>query len=387
MLCDRSRHICSILAMQAQLDFLKTLQPWQRTEGPAYELQVSIGSGSYGTVQVGKSSNSLGRVAVKTLPLKDKNGKWCTHRVQSAWHEIRNTQHLLAERQTQHVACDQLTDHGSHFICCVHEVFFDEASMRAFLVMELADRSLLMEIRRYQVFNDEEIRVFAVGMLRALQWLTQCQVCHNDLSPNNVLLFKPPWGNSFQWLVKLTDFGSSSTSESPRQGFVTTYNYAAPELLRFVNSTGFTDHGNPPPYTYASDIWSVGVILCQLMSDDASHNAVIGTDDPQYSKAEAFLSGVTTMLSKMNAKLNDEAEIDPTCLSNSGLALAKLMLDSAPADRITAASAMRHPYFTCPTPLTSPASYRLNRGDTILERAGTAVSRAYALLAGIRGCR
>ena len=368
-------------------DFFQKLQPWQRKNGPAYEALFSIGSGSFGTVQVAKSNTSLGRVAVKAMSLRDASGKSSRSRAESAWHEVHHTQHILKQQQ-QHMAGNGLTVHGSQFICTVHEVFFDKDTCKVMLAMELADRTLLSEIRRYQVFSDEEVRVFMVGLLRALQWLGHCQVCHNDITPSNVLLFKPPMGDAFTWQVKLSDFGSSSSPKRPRQ-MVTTFNYAAPEMLRFVNSLALTGHGianAPCPYTHASDVWSVGVILSELLSEDACYCVVTSTDDPKMSKAEGFLSGISSMLSTMHAKLDLEGSLDHTCLSNSGLSLASHMLQQAPSERICPNDALKHAWFKNPTPLTCPTGHGGSSKNPVFDRAGLAIARAYALLSGIRGC-
>ena len=152
------------------------------------------------------------------------------------------TQQILQQQQQM----AGLTVHGSQFICIVHEAFFEADRSRVMMAMELADRTLLSDIRRYQMFSDDEARVVMKGLLQALQWLGHCQVCHNDIKLGNILLLKPPLGHSFRWQVKLSDFGSSSSTQWPRNRMLTTYKYAVPELLWAAESAVHAFHTHVP---------------------------------------------------------------------------------------------------------------------------------------------
>ena len=107
-------------------------------------------------------------------------------------------------------------------ICRVHDVFYDAASCTVQIVMELADRTLYSEMRRYGTDSDAEACTFAQGLLRAATWLRQREILHNDIKPQNVLWFKLDLGRAFQWQTKLSDFGSSSSAHDPRRWLVFT---------------------------------------------------------------------------------------------------------------------------------------------------------------------
>ena len=57
-----------------------------------------------------------------------------------------------------------------------------------------------------------------------------------------------------------------------------TPNYAASELLRTV-ALDVTGLGTIYPYTYASDAWSIGIVLAELLSEDASTCTVVAAEN------------------------------------------------------------------------------------------------------------
>ena len=107
---------------------------------------------------------------------------------------------------------------------------------------------------------------------------------YRDTKPANILL---PWGlvevtshstGRFEatnlgalrdeWSIRLADFGTAcDQNQVPDNGGVpvTTPAYAAPKVLA---SPG------PPAYTFASDVWSIEVILAELLSKDAMQSAL-----------------------------------------------------------------------------------------------------------------
>ena len=71
---------------------------------------------------------------------------------------------------------------------------------------------------------------------------------HRDMKPGNILI------NS-EGLVKLTDFGIARTLEDSSgfcNTFVGTKTYMSPERIQGME------------YSYSSDIWSLGLIICEL---------------------------------------------------------------------------------------------------------------------------
>ena len=209
---------------------------------------------------------------------------------------------------------------------------------------------------------------------------------NNDLKSANVLLFKSERAQRFTWQVKVADFGAACLADSSQMRMMTTYAYAAPELLHAVIAQ-VTDHSTTIPYTFASDIWSIGVILTELLSANASHNMVTAADDPKYSFPEAYLMGTRVFLSTLGnhvqmAITNDERGTDST-----GLALAAVMAQPCPEKRFLAADALKHPRFTSSSLLSTPTRHGSRDLNTVtVEAAGLTLARTICLLIGIQGC-
>lgn len=102
-----------------------------------------------------------------------------------------------------------------------------------------------------------EIRLIGTQLLRALIHLREKQVIHRDLKPANILYLVDRMGRAS--LIKVIDFGvalglgEGMPPDMFSKQVVGTMAYMAPEAAT----------GN---YSYASDLYSIGVILYQLMS-------------------------------------------------------------------------------------------------------------------------
>ena len=151
---------------------------------------------------------------------------------------------------------------------------------------------------------------------------------HRDIKPQNILI------NS-SGRVKLTDFGVSKelmSSVAMARTFVGSFRYMAPERLQNA------------PYTYTSDIWSLGIVLYELatgrnpyvdgtvaegetLGGDQSYidvvQAVMESPSPQLPPGKpfspAFVSFVGTCLSKdANARGTPESLLIHPLLSSNG---------------------------------------------------------------------
>jgi serine/threonine protein kinase len=178
-------------------------------------------------------------------------------------------------------------------------------------------------------------------ILSALKYMHFENIAHRDIKPHNILIF-----NNID--IKICDFGCAKNGilhGKTHTGEVSTIWYRAPEVIL-----------NPGKYDYSIDIWSTGIILLQLicgtefpLTGDSNIGQLFrifklfgtpneknweGLSKLKYWKEKfpIFKGDLNKILDKYNV-LEDEKNI------------LKKMLSWSP-NRITAADAMSHPYFT-----------------------------------------
>lgn len=131
------------------------------------------------------------------------------------------------------------------------EAFFDEQSKTLNIVMEYADdgdlNSKIAKGRKAKYFFPENlIWSYAIQMVRGLKALHDCSIMHRDLKSANIFLMK-------NGICKLGDL---NVSKVVKMGLLRTQTgtpyYASPEVW------------NDRPYSYKSDLWSIGVIVYEL---------------------------------------------------------------------------------------------------------------------------
>ena len=128
------------------------------------------------------------------------------------------------------------------------------------IVTEYADGGDLSEkikMQNNKPFTESEILDYFTQICLALKHIHEKKIIHRDLKSGNVFLMK-------SGLVKLGDFGISKgfekTMEKARTMVGTPY-YLSPEIL------------DNKPYDAKSDIWSLGVLLYEMMTFKMPFNA------------------------------------------------------------------------------------------------------------------
>ncbi|KAF2076218.1 hypothetical protein CYY_002459 [Polysphondylium violaceum] len=124
------------------------------------------------------------------------------------------------------------------------------------IIMEYArggDLAKKILLRKGRGFKFSEIMNIFIQIVVGLDYIHSCGIIHRDIKPQNILIQKELVGGT---TVKVADFGLSKILENTeytntRKG---TYDYVSPEIL------------NVQPYTNKIDIWSLGVLLNELMS-------------------------------------------------------------------------------------------------------------------------
>eukprot|EP00026_Physarum_polycephalum_P000516 Phypoly_transcript_00517.p1 GENE.Phypoly_transcript_00517~~Phypoly_transcript_00517.p1 ORF type:complete len:1400 (-),score=390.06 Phypoly_transcript_00517:200-4399(-) len=117
------------------------------------------------------------------------------------------------------------------------------------LVFELLSVNLyeLIKQNHFRGLSTNLIRVFMIQILDALTILSQSNIIHCDLKPENVLLY-----NLNSPTIKLIDFGSACFENSTVYSYIQSRHYRCPEVLIGA------------PYSAAIDMWSLGCIAAEL---------------------------------------------------------------------------------------------------------------------------
>jgi len=141
------------------------------------------------------------------------------------------------------------------------EVFMQRKPKEALnIVTEYADGGDLeqkIEAQKKKPFPETQILDYFTQICLALQHLHKKHIIHRDLKGGNVFLMQSGY-------VKLGDFGIAKglkTSKEKAQTTVGTPYYLSPEII------------NNKPYDTKSDIWSLGILLYQMMTFKMPFNA------------------------------------------------------------------------------------------------------------------
>ncbi|NJN39497.1 MAG: serine/threonine protein kinase [Acaryochloridaceae cyanobacterium CSU_3_4] len=123
-----------------------------------------------------------------------------------------------------------------------------------YLVMDYCEGGTLRDllVRLIHLSLEKRLQII-INVLKGLEYAHQRQVIHCDLKPENILLTYTATG----WSAKITDFGIARLAEEAGysvigQGDTGSPAYMAPE--RFYSE-----------YSYASDLYAMGVILFELL--------------------------------------------------------------------------------------------------------------------------
>ncbi|KEG11052.1 protein kinase [Trypanosoma grayi] len=304
---------------------------------PVFKVESIIGQGSYGVVC--KAMYGTDQIAIKKIPNYAKSEETARRVLR----EIEILQNLQF--------CEQV-------VGC--RLLFRPTSREkdVYMVMDFIPSDLSAVVKNKSIpLQENVVRYIICQLLLALRAMHRCKVLHRDLSSRNILI-------NYNSQVFVCDFGLSRFFDPDEQlsfGVVTQW-YRAPEIILDAE------------YDAANDVWSVGVILCELLlrrhlfpgkcNDSADQLNLIfhlvGTPP-----ASVFQPGQPFARASVNARNYALSVIERrpcapmlrVLLSHSPLLqgketegspiidLAEKMLSFSPRDRPTPDEALLHPWF------------------------------------------
>ncbi|DBA00322.1 TPA: hypothetical protein N0F65_001517 [Lagenidium giganteum] len=250
-----------------------------------YLIRESFANGSYGRVCAGEDVPSKQEVAVKIIP-------------KYVLITIEEKQSVMREK-----VIHKSLDHP-HIIKLIDD--FEDDTAHYFILERAANGSLSSKIG-YSGLEESRCRQIFGQLLLALAYLHSHNIVHHDIKPHNILLHKND-------SVKLCDFGASRALDVnqktlPFAGVFGTPGYIAPELLLGEKA-----------YGPEIDMFSGGVLLFEMVFGYA----------PFYPPSSCTYAPV---------------EFPERCVASPEVKdLIARLLCKHPADRITAAQALDHPW-------------------------------------------
>ncbi|TPX76881.1 hypothetical protein CcCBS67573_g01883 [Chytriomyces confervae] len=199
-----------------------------------FELMHVIGKGAFGKVRVVKAKTSKSLFALKYIDKRQ-----CIQ-----MHAIQN---IFRERAI-------LEDINHPFIVNLNYAFQDDANL--YFVLDLkTGGDLRLHLNQHTVFPETAVKLWALELASALQYLHTQNIVHRDIKPDNVLL-------DSEGHAHLTDFNIAVNIDksSILKSHSGTLPYLAPEV--------FEEHG----YYWQVDWWSFGVTLYELVYSKPSIN-------------------------------------------------------------------------------------------------------------------
>ena len=130
----------------------------------------------------------------------------------------------------------------------IHDVIIDTQLNNIYFIMDYYEYGDLSNFLKKQPLKEKFTRKYMKQLSNGLKYLLDNNILHRDLKPQNILLSK-------NYDVKITDFGFATyyTKDTIINTLCGSPMYMAPEII--------TKNG----YDYKSDLWSVGIILYEML--------------------------------------------------------------------------------------------------------------------------
>ncbi|OAF68117.1 hypothetical protein A3Q56_04147 [Intoshia linei] len=195
-----------------------------------YQQLTSFGFGTYGQVCKAMDTKRNRWVAIKKL----------ARPFSSSAHAKRTFREIFLLKRLKHDNIIKLFElySSDNDYASLHDIY---------IITELMGGDLSNVIKSQQLSPDHIVFI-SYQILRGLKFIHSAGVIHRDLKPANI-------GISENCDVKILDFGLARQSEDVMTGYISTRWYRAPEVML-----------NWMCYTEKVDIWSVGCIMIEMLT-------------------------------------------------------------------------------------------------------------------------
>lgn len=198
----------------------------KRTQIGIYSIGDILGKGGFGTVYKGLNTETGSFVAIKQVSLRN-----CT---KDQIENIKSEINLL--KKLDHKNIVKYIDHK-------------ETKSKLYIIIEFVENGSLQDIvKKFGKMKESLVSMYVGQVLEGLNYLHSEGVIHRDIKGANILTTKDS-------IVKLADFGvAASLGDAEVDNPVGTPYWMAPEIIEMN------------PATPASDIWSVGCTVIELLT-------------------------------------------------------------------------------------------------------------------------
>ncbi|EER29425.1 negative regulator of the PHO system [Coccidioides immitis H538.4] len=290
----------------------------KRQQPSSFQQLEKLGEGTYATVFKGRNRQTGEMVALKEIHLDSEEGTPST-----AIREISLMKELKHEN-----------------IVSLYDVIHTESKLM--LVFEYMDRDL----KKYMDQRGDRgqldyltIVSFMQQLLRGIAFCHENRVLHRDLKPQNLLI-------NNKGKLKLADFGLARAFGIPVNTFsneVVTLWYRAPDVLLGSRT-----------YNTSIDIWSAGCIMAEMYTGRPLFPGTTNEDQLQKifrlmgTPSERSWPGISQFPEykpNLHVYATQDLRLILPQIDQLGLDLLSRMLQLRPEMRISAAEALRHPWF------------------------------------------
>lgn len=191
-----------------------------------------IGKGSFSTIYKGYSTKNNQVYAIKEITIDKKQNKSNVKRELNVLKTIDNP-----------------------YIVKLHDVIIDTNYNNIYFILDYYPKGDLAKFLNHKPLKEKYCRKYMKQLALGLEYLLNKDILHRDLKPQNILLTN-------EYNIKITDFGFAKQVD--KNSLITTLcgspMYMAPEII------------NKKDYDIKSDLWSVGVILYEMIYGSVPFN-------------------------------------------------------------------------------------------------------------------